>query len=295
MTQSNRSAPKTPPEKITPGSWWLLIFIFRLLLLFVGGGIALIAGIVLGMLYPRSNPGKPLIQNVLESVDPKPPTLSPNSEPRAVPTSGNPSSELTPIQRQKAQAKLNQLQSQLRSMNQAVTTLESQIGTNHPNEPLEARMQAIALQLEGVSPTSEKAQSLANEGEDTAIPVSQSLFTADNLKVTLPSDLLFEQDNSILRPEANLILDKIVTDLRSYPSSTIRIAAYTDTQNQGEEANRELSFRRAKAVEQYLVSALGEGYRWIVVGYGGTRPLVANETEARQQRNRRVEIAVEQM
>jgi outer membrane protein OmpA-like peptidoglycan-associated protein len=100
------------------------------------------------------------------------------------------------------------------------------------------------------------------------------------------------ENNSILRPEAGLILDKIVADLRDYPSSTIRIAAHSDTDGEAED-NRELSYRRAKAVEQYIASALGEKYRWLVVGYGETLPLVANDTSANQQRNRRVEIAVD--
>jgi outer membrane protein OmpA-like peptidoglycan-associated protein len=111
------------------------------------------------------------------------------------------------------------------------------------------------------------------------------------LKVTLPSDVLFEQSNSVLRQEAGLILDKIVADLRNYPASTIRIGAHTDTQGEAED-NRELSFRRAKSVEQYLARTLGKQYRWLVVGYGETRPLVANDTNANEQRNRRVEIAV---
>jgi outer membrane protein OmpA-like peptidoglycan-associated protein len=112
------------------------------------------------------------------------------------------------------------------------------------------------------------------------------------LKVTLPSDLLFEPSNSILRSEASLILDKIVADLRTYPSSTIRIAAHTDATGEAED-ERELSFRRAKAVEQYLANALGTQYRWLTVGYGQIRPLVPNTTVSNQQRNRRVEIAVD--
>jgi outer membrane protein OmpA-like peptidoglycan-associated protein len=118
------------------------------------------------------------------------------------------------------------------------------------------------------------------------------LVQSGKLKVTLPSDLLFEENNSILRSEASLILDKIVADLRSYPASTILIAAHTDA-TAATEDNRELSFRRAKAVEQYLAKTLGNQYRWLTVGYGETRPLVPNDTPADKQRNRRVEIAVE--
>jgi outer membrane protein OmpA-like peptidoglycan-associated protein len=38
---------------------------------------------------------------------------------------------------------------------------------------------------------------------------------------------------------------------------------------------------------------LGTQYRWLTVGYGQTSPLVPNTTVSNQQRNRRVEIAVD--
>ncbi len=290
MTQSTRSAAKTSPAQSTTRSWWLLILIFRLLLLGVGGGLALMLGIVLAYVYPNPNPEKPLILKVIEGLDKKPPSTSPQSNSGTVST--NPPPQLTPIQKQQAQAKLSQLQAQLKSMNEAVATLEAQLGTNRPNEALEARMQAIALQLEGVLPSNQDVQAIANSSDNQLTPVSNSVSSADQLKLTLPSDLLFEQNNSLLRPEASLILDKIITDLRSYSSSTIRITAHTDD-TRNAEGDRELSFRRAKAVQQYLASALGDQYRWLVVGYGGTRPLVANDTDANRQRNRRVEIAVD--
>ena len=291
MTQSTSSAAKTSPAKSIARPWWLLILIFRLLLLGVGGGLALILGIVLANFYPNPNPERPLILKVLEGLDKKLPSTLPQSSSKTVSTSTN-SPQLTPIQKQQAQAKLNQLQAQLKSMNEAVATLETQLGSNRPNEALEARMQAIALQLEGVLPSNQEVQAIANSSGNQLTPVSNSVSSAEQLKVTLPSDLLFEQSNSLLRSEANLILDKIITDLRGYSSSTIRITAHTDADSNAE-SDRELSFRRAKAVQQYLVSALGDQYRWIVVGYGGTRPLVANDTDANRQRNRRVEIAVD--
>jgi len=292
VTQSTSSAAKTSRDKSTARPWWLLIFIFRLLLLSVGGGLALILGIVLAIFYPNPNPEKPLILEVLEQLDKKTQSTHPKSSPRTVSTSTNAPPQLTPIQRQQAQAKLNQLQAQLKSMNETVVTLETQLGTSRPEESLETRMQAIALQIEGVSSPNQEVQAIGNSSANQLTPVSDSLSSADKLKVTLPSDLLFEQSNSILRPEASLILDKIITDLRGYPSSTIRITAHTNADSNAD-ADRELSFRRAKAVQQYLASALGEQYRWIVVGYGGTRPLVANDTDANRQRNRRVEIAVD--
>ena len=292
MTQSTRSAAKTAPKPSTTRSWWLLVVIFRLLLLGVGGGLALIGGIVLANTYPNPNPEKPLLLKVLEGLDKKPPIRVPSSSPQTTSTSTIEPPQLTPVQRQQAQAKLNQLQGQLNSMNEAVATLETQLGTSRPNETLETRMQAIALQLEGVSSANPDVQALTNSSANQLMPISNSLSAPDKLKLTLPSDLLFEQNNSILRPEAGLILDKIITDLRGYPSSTIRITAHMDADSNAD-ADRELSFRRAKAVQQYLTSALGDQYRWVVMGYGGTRPLIANDTDANRQRNRRVEIAVD--
>ena len=43
----------------------------------------------------------------------------------------------------------------------------------------------------------------------------------------------------------------------------------------------------------YLLNALGDNYRWLVVGYGSSRPLANNNTETYRQLNRRVEIAVD--
>jgi outer membrane protein OmpA-like peptidoglycan-associated protein len=251
-------------------------------------------GMVFANYYPDPNPEKPLMLKMMEGLDKKTSTISPNSSSDTVRTSTSSPPSLTPVQKQQAQAKLNQLQGQLKSMDEAVEALEIQLGTSHPNEPLEARMQAIALQLQGVPSSNSDVQVMDNSSANQLMPVSSSRLPADKLKVTLPSDLLFEQNNSILRPEAGLILDKIITDLRSYPSSTIRIAVHTDVDSDLD-TSRELSFRRAKAVQQYLASALGEQYRWLVVGYGGTRPLVANDNDldGNQQRNRRVEIAVE--
>ena len=292
MTQSNSSAAKTSPAKLPPRRWWLLILIFRLLLLGVGGGLAMLLGIFLAIFYPHPNPQKPLILKVLEQLDNKPRSNPTNSSSRTIPTSTKEPLQLTPIERQQITAQLNQLQGQLNSMNEAVGTLETQLGTNRPNETIETRMQAIALQVQGVSPQNPEVQARLNSTTNQLTPVSNTLKAADRLLVTLPSDLLFEQSNSILRPESSLILDKIITDLRGYPSSTIRIATHMDA-NDHPDAEREVSFRRARAIQQYLASALGEQFRWIVVGYGGTRPLVANDTDANRQRNRRVEIAVD--
>ena len=291
MTQSANSAAKTSPDKPSSRQPWLLVLIFRLLLLGVGGGLALILGILFANIYPNPSPEKPLLIKLLERLENKALVTAPDTSPTVKPNSSNSSLQLTPVQRQQAQAELTQLQNQFRALSNAVAALESQLSIRRSNEFLDTRLEAIALQIQDVPATSTNATSLGSVSANQIGASSVSIVQSDKLKVTLPSDLLFEESNSILRSEAGLILDKIVADLRKHPSSTIRIGTHTDSNGEAED-NRELSFRRAKAVEQYFANALDGEYRWLVVGYGATYPLVTDDTAPNQQRNRRVEIAI---
>ena len=290
MTQSANSAPKTSPGKSRSRPPWLLVLIFQVLLLGVGGGLALIVGIIFANFYPSPNPERPLMLKVLERLDKRTPTASPTANSTLSPDTSNAAPQLTAIQKQQVQDQLIQLQGQLKALSDSAGNLEGQLGISRPEETLEARLQAIAAQLQGLSASRSNTLLVGNSNAIDAATVSDSPSPTDKLKVTLPSDILFEQSNSILRPEASLILDKIVTDLRNSSAKTIRIAAHTDVTHKTDE-NRELSFRRAKAVEQYLSRTLNNQYHWMVIGYGGSRPIVANNTAANQERNRRIEIA----
>jgi len=292
VTRSTRSTAKTSPEPPRSRRPWLLIFVFRLLLLSVGGGLAFILGIAFAQSYPNPKPEKPLVVKLWERFVNKMDAVSPTSTPAtSEPQTHQSPAELTPVQRQQVAAQLNQMQAQVKGLNDSVATLEDQLGISRSDEPLEERLQELKLQLQGVTASSEKASSVASRSTESGVALAAFFVQAEKLKVTLPSDSLFEPDNSLLRPEAGLILDKVIADLRDSSSSTILIAAHTDAKDADDD--RELSFRRAKAVEQYLARALGDRYRWLVIGYGGTRPVVANDTSANQQRNRRIEIAVD--
>lgn len=272
MTQSTNSDAKTPQHKSNNKQPWLLVLIFRLLLLGVGGGLALISGIVFAHFSPNPNPQPPLLLKILERLDGKQSIAPANASPV---TPDNNSQQLTPAQKQQAQTQLTKLQGQMKQLSNEIATLETQLGGSVSKVGLEARLQAIAQQIAGVS-------------SNNATP---SPTASGKLKVTLPSDLLFEENNT-LRQDSRLILDKIIADLREQPESTIRITAHTDDKGDNQD-NRELSFQRAKAVEQYLAEALGDKYKWLTIGEGATHPLVPNDSPTNQQRNRRLEIAVE--
>lgn len=113
---------------------------------------------------------------------------------------------------------------------------------------------------------------------------------ADAHRLTLPSDALFKDSQSVLRPGTESIFSNILVDLQRYEGATIRIAAHTDDLG---ENNQELSLRQAQAIQQYLSRALGGQYHWVILGYGNQVPLVENTTDTNRLRNRRIEITID--
>ena len=278
------SATNISPRESTGKSLGLGILLSRLIFLGLGGGLAGCLGILLAMFYPNPNPEMPLVVKLLDLTNPQNPTGS-SSASLASPaaTSASQTAQLTPAQRQQLQIELQQLQAQIKIVGDRATVLETQLGSSQSNEPLETRLQTLSQQLQATPvpvPT------------ETNPPVNASPSQSDALKLTLPTDILFQEGNSLLLPAASSILDKIITDLRNYPEATISIAAHTDDLGNAQD-NRELSFKRALALEKYLAQAVGKKYRWIVVGYGNTHPLVVNNSEENRQRNRRVEISID--
>jgi len=85
-------------------------------------------------------------------------------------------------------------------------------------------------------------------------------------------DIHFDFDKSTLKPEARTILKRNIKILKDNPNAHVRIAGYTSASGT-EEYNQKLSERRAKAVEDYLISEglISEG-RLTRIGYGESDP-----------------------
>jgi outer membrane protein OmpA-like peptidoglycan-associated protein len=107
---------------------------------------------------------------------------------------------------------------------------------------------------------------------------------------TLPT-LHFGHDSDEIRPESFFDLDRLAAALQRFPEAKLSIEGHTDEVGK-DDFNLALSQRRAEAVRRYLV---GKGCRAAITaqGYGETRPLAANTTEAGRQANRRVEFKVQ--
>jgi len=116
--------------------------------------------------------------------------------------------------------------------------------------------------------------------------------TAEGLRVTLSSLVLFDVNKYDLKDSARDGLKQVIDLLRAYPTNALRISGFTDST--GSEAyNQTLSEKRAKAVANVLhLEGNIDASRIKAVGYGKRRPVASNLTEEGRQQNRRVEIDI---
>jgi outer membrane protein OmpA-like peptidoglycan-associated protein len=122
--------------------------------------------------------------------------------------------------------------------------------------------------------------------------------TAQEVKIELDADVLFDFDKFNLKPEAAESLKKVGQVVQSYPNAPLLIEGHTD--GVGTHAhNMKLSDDRAACVKTWLVQNAGiQGSRITTRGWGETKPLAPNknpngsDNPAGRQKNRRVEITL---
>ncbi|MGG6294326.1 OmpA family protein [Leptolyngbya sp. AN02str] len=283
----------------------LFVILFRLLLLGVGGSLAWVIGMAIAQMYPSSSTDPPLAEQVLRWIDttgqsienlapgasaPSPdgsPTPSSSASPNPTPAASAPAAtELSADEREQAETELAALRTELQNLNERARELATQVDSPEIGTSIEAQLQQIEQRLD---PNAVAAS--AENPDPTSVTVADA-SQRNSLLITLPADALFTEDERSLKPTAEPILASIANDLQSYPGALIRISGYTNSQS-NDALNRSRSYEQAKLVEQQLKETLGDRYRWITVGYGDTRPLAEGGNTDNQQRNRRIEIAIE--
>lgn len=113
----------------------------------------------------------------------------------------------------------------------------------------------------------------------------------DNLILNMPSNITFAVNQSTLRPDFVEVLDSVAEVLKEYKSTMIEVAGHTDSVGT-DSYNQLLSQSRSQAVSDQLVKFGVQAVRIDTVGYGETRPVASNDTEAGRQQNRRVELTL---
>lgn len=104
-------------------------------------------------------------------------------------------------------------------------------------------------------------------------------------------DVRFAFDDARIDPASHGIIDEAAATLRDLGWPDVVVEGHTDSR--GTDAyNLALSRRRAEAVRAYLVHRGAPAGSLRAVGFGESRPVADNATEAGRARNRRVELHI---
>ena len=114
--------------------------------------------------------------------------------------------------------------------------------------------------------------------------------TARGLIVSMP-DVLFDFNQSTLRSGAREKLAKVAGVLLAYPDLHVAVEGHTDNVG-SDDYNQRLSDRRSESVRSYLSQQGIAGTAIDARGFGESRPVVSNDSDAGRQQNRRVELVV---
>jgi OmpA-OmpF porin, OOP family len=101
--------------------------------------------------------------------------------------------------------------------------------------------------------------------------------------------LYFDTDKADIKARGYAILQEVAEVLELNPGVRVEIQGHTD--NRGSEAyNQQLSERRAQAVRDFLVEAGIDADRLTAKGYGESKPVLPNTSDANMAKNRRVQV-----
>jgi outer membrane protein OmpA-like peptidoglycan-associated protein len=113
----------------------------------------------------------------------------------------------------------------------------------------------------------------------------------EGIKITFDSGILFNTNSADLRPQSQTDIRTLAATLKKYGDTNVIVEGHTD--NTGSDAiNQPLSERRAQSVANYTIAQGVESSRVTTQGFGSSKPVADNSTEAGKQANRRVEIAI---
>jgi outer membrane protein OmpA-like peptidoglycan-associated protein len=103
--------------------------------------------------------------------------------------------------------------------------------------------------------------------------------------------VLFQRGTATMQESSFEELDRVVGMLKKNPNIEIELSGHTDNTGSSK-LNIELSQKRSNTVKEYMVSKGISDKRLESRGYGGSKPISSNKSEATRKLNRRVEFTI---
>lgn len=116
-------------------------------------------------------------------------------------------------------------------------------------------------------------------------------------QISLPDQIEFETAEARIKqtPKTLASLEQLADVMRKNPKITrLRIEGHTDNRGKAKQNDR-LSKARAEAVAQWLTQHDVAANRMVTFGFGASKPLVPNDSDAHRAQNRRTEYYVDEV
>ncbi|RII27159.1 MAG: hypothetical protein CXR31_07860 [Geobacter sp.] len=124
-------------------------------------------------------------------------------------------------------------------------------------------------------------------------PIPAAEPTPERMKYCVSLDIEFDINKADIRPQYHDEVAKVGNFMKKYPTTTAVIEGYTDEVG-SDDYNMQLSQRRAESVVKFLVESFGiDPSRLSAKGYGKTKPVADNSTDAGRQKNRRINAIID--
>ena len=170
-----------------------------------------------------------------------------------------------------------------------ISCKDNKTATEDVEKPIE-EVKEVTEQKTSSSETQTNS-SKQNSGEGSSLTGSVSNL---NVNISLKADQLFDFDKAVLKPEAEVELQRVFDQINGKTESKLQIIGYTDAKGT-DKYNKNLSLKRADAVKNWLV-AKGLKNTITIDGKGAENPVAPNTNEdgsdnpEGRAQNRRVEI-----
>jgi outer membrane protein OmpA-like peptidoglycan-associated protein/polyisoprenoid-binding protein YceI len=144
----------------------------------------------------------------------------------------------------------------------------------------------------------------ASTGAASVAPQPTGPMTTDTAKATFSDEeclnrfevlsrtgaIYFRSGSTRLDNASRPVLDEVVSVVTKCPNLKIEVAGFTDSDGD-DVTNQRLSEMRARAVADFILKAGVPAPQVTSVGYGESRPFVANDTAKNKALNRRIEFS----
>jgi outer membrane protein OmpA-like peptidoglycan-associated protein len=115
----------------------------------------------------------------------------------------------------------------------------------------------------------------------------------DNIVLNMPGNITFKTGSADLNADFYKVLDGVGIVVDEYEKTLIVVEGHTDSVG-ADDMNQALSERRAATVGQYIAGRQHvSDQRVLTAGFGESRPIASNDTDAGRAQNRRVEVRLE--